>query len=391
MGVSRNMELRKRTRTSTAKARENKEAEAAVPSPRKTRKGRRPAASLSEEVNGTNVEKQMEANNESSNSQGQRGLGVGENCDTGPVLNDVVAGGHEATEDSPPVNEQVDETENASKRRKFGTSTSIAAGNETQEISGEQINEAKQEIADSSRTQGDQGVEEITKGDGEGKVIKEDDGNADLSLGGDNRSTEALQAGSASIFRTGIDLPIQAHKRKDIHTGFCADTEYEAVSTELVPKRPRRSSNEDVKANDSSSNQGSPSKRATRGKGKASEGSLSKLEVAAPATPAPSTRRRTRLSYKEQSDEEDDYNEHGRYLASHSTPPPKASTSKCDKTKDKAKAATKQEAVEKPTVRGRRVRGDLWDKELLLTSKKSKLATAADLSVISYRASRLFL
>jgi len=368
------MELRKRTRTATAKVLENKYIEAEISTPRKTRKARWAAPGLPEGGNNNPAEAGMEAD---------RSPKLEEIGDAGPVGSSSGAEGSQgqkekvhavdvaAADGQPHEDERINK-----KRRKVGTASQESERETQGTITGPGNGNKDQQA----------GIPETTEADGEPLVTRYGEGSVDLSSLDDQSQAIASPNGlEAGMFLSGVELPIQLNKRKDIHTGSGAENGSKTLSAELTPKRPRRSAFGEGTANDMGGGQGSPAKRATNGKGRAIKASPAKPGVVAPESPS---RRRTKVTYKELSSEEE--GDEPTPVSARGSSPPKASASRSNR-RGKAGVSTKQAVVEQLAPRARRGRKGIWDKEVLLTSKRSRLAKAADLSVCSNSASNLFL
>jgi len=383
------MELRKRPRTATAKVLENNYIEAETPTPRRVRKARRTAPGFPEGGNEGLAEAGIESDRspalgEIDNAGGARSVGSNSGAEGSQGQKEKV---HEV--DRAAADGQTHEDESISKkRRKVGVALQEAEGYEAQGTVTEPCNENQGKKTDPRRTRGQEDIAEMTEADGEKLAAQCGDGSANLSSLDDQSETKPPpNRPETGRFLSGVELPIQPNKRKDIHTSG-AENGSETQSAELTPKRPRRSTNERGKANDLSSRQDTPTKRSANGKGRAIKASPEKPDVAAPESPVSSSRRRTRITYKELSDEEE--GDGPAPVSARGSSPLRASASRSNK-RGKAGVSIKQEVIEQLAPKARKGRKGIWDKEVLLTSKKSRLAKAADLSVRSNHAPNLLL
>lgn len=278
-----------------------------------------------------------------------------------------VHGVDRAAEDSQPHEDE----SISKKRRKVGIASREAERYEDQDTATEPGNKNKDKRTNPHQTREQDEAPETTAADSGEWVTQYGNRSASLSSLDDQSQPQAPKNGpEAGMFLSGVELPIQPNKRKDIHTGSGADNRSEVPSTELTPKRPRRSTNEEGKPIDLNGGQDSPTKWAANEKRRAIKASPAKPNVATPESPAPSSRRRAQVTYKELSDEEE-------VDVPVFVSPPRAKSNK----RGKAGVSTKQEVTEQLAPLARKGRKGIWDKEFLLTSKRSRLAKAADLSV----------
>ncbi|KAF8427411.1 Asx homology domain-containing protein [Tirmania nivea] len=368
------MELRKRTRTATAKVLENNSIKAEAPTPRRTRKARRTAPDFPERGNEGPAEAGMEAHksltSEEIGSVGDVGsVGSNPGAEDSQSLKEKIHVVYRATADGQPHEDE----SISKKRRKVGMAPQEAESYEDQDTATEPGNENNDKKTDPRRTGEQEEIPEMTEAHGEKWDTQYENGNANLSSL-DNQSQTKASLPAAGGFLSGVELPIQPNKRKDNHTGSGAENESEALSTELTPKRPRRSTNEEGKANNLNGRQDSLTKRAANGKGRAIKASPAKSDVAAQEFPVPSSRQRPRVTYKELSDVKE--GDEPAPVSARGNSLPRNRSNK----KGKAGVGTKQEAIEQLGSKARKGRKGIWDKGVLLTSKRSRLAKAADLS-----------
>lgn len=371
------MELRKRTRTATAKVLENNYIEAETPKPRKSRKARRTALGFLEGGNEGLSEAGVEAD---------KSLISGEIGNSGGAGLVDLSSGIEGSQDQKKKVHEVDmaaadgQTQDESiskKRRKVKVTSQEAEGYEAQHTITELCNENKDKKTDPHRTGGQQDIPKKTEADGEKWDTEYGNGGANLgSLDVQSQTKLPPNEPETGRFLSGVELPIQPNKRKDIHTGSGVENGSETLSAELSPKRPRRSTKEG-KANDLNGSQDIPTKRAVFGKGRAIKSSPAKSDIAAPEFPVTSSRRRAQITYKELSDEEE--GDEPAHVSARGSSPPRASASRSNK-RGKAGGSGKREAIEQLSPKARKGRKGIWDKEVLLTSKKSRLVKVADLS-----------
>lgn len=171
----------------------------------------------------------------------------------------------------------------------------------------------------------------------------------------------------------GVVLPLQ---RKDIHSTRGGDDDSSVPSSSvdvLTPKRQKRHSNQE---RDAANTQESPTRRSARGVGKETPIKPSDSEL--PGAPGYPARKRTRVMYKEQSDEEESGESALPPSPDHAAP----TSSQSQNTKKHLKASAGKDGVlDQSSPKTRKGRKNVWDKEVLLTSKNSKLVMAADLTV----------
>ena len=356
------MQLRKRTISAVTEGFEHGVPPPETPSPRKARKPRRPAANLSETENTSILsvasDKQMK---ESMGDAERKELGKAEDSCPIPLAGGIqvqkVEKGPDVAEENE-VSEVVQEGVATCKKRRRVNSVlqrGTRKGKQNEEVEPLQHNSTEQ------------GVQVITPEGMKSLCDRDKNGTQDPTgvMDPDDPSQMPATRGPA----LGIVLPFQ---KKDIHTGGEADDSNKPSSSidVLTPKRQRCSSNQE---SDVLNTQESPTRRSPRGIGKETPIKPGDSELReAPAYP---TRKRTRVTYKDEDEEIE---------SAFPSPQGRAAlaSSQSQNTKKNSKAsAGKDRLLEQPSPKARKGRKGIWDKEVLLTSKNSKLAMAADLTV----------
>lgn len=371
------MQLRKRTISATTEGPGHGVPSPETSSPRKTRKPRRPATNLPETENTStpplsyiHLNVPMVANDE----QTKESMGGDESTEQGKAEDSGTVGPIPLAEDGqvPKINEPDEAEENkvsediqedvmTCKKRRRVNSTSQP---------GIRKGKQRKEAASLLHNPTEQGVQAITV-EGMKNLCDRDEngtqGPTDVVNPDDSSQTPVTREPTI-----GVILPFQ---RKDIHFGIEAnDSNIPSSSVGvLTPKRQRRRSSQE---RDVTNTQESPTGWSARGPGKEIPMKSSDSEL--PDAPAYSTRKRTRVTYKETSDEE--VVDESALLSSQDYAALASPQSQSTKKKFKA-PASKDRVLEQPSPRTRKGRKNIWDKEVLLTSKISKLAIAADLTV----------
>ncbi|KAF8472467.1 Asx homology domain-containing protein [Kalaharituber pfeilii] len=388
------MELRKRTRTPSAKALENRNAVAESTGSQKTRNRRRKEPEQDDNSSAVKGKKRrpgkVEVNlntdtvTENDQTEGSESKSATDGSKEGG-LNEEISPRH----GSPNDEERHDKETGRGKRRKVNKSTQSTAAEKDgitlktlSNIPGDYIEEERK--VDSGMVQAEEEKDQlpdgevVSQGESEGSERKE----PGTDIGASHRVEIFQQASDPQPSRSlNVKLPdrmVQQNKRKDMDDGERGGGQQSKTLPEelTTPKRPKRLSNED-RTKDNTTLSSTPS-TLHHGNTTVNRGSTKKVEVIVPSTPSYATRKRGRINYEEPPDSIYDEDEGLSASIPHrgKSSPPKSSN---------RKNATKftpieHQAVDDSTPKARKGRKSQWDKDVLLTSKNSKLVKARDLS-----------